>query len=316
MHVLLSSSTPHALEPAAYCQRSREKNPGRVQIKVLALSTLFLASSLASIPTLAADHLIANLEPGQRVQLNSEIQGVVQQVHANLGDRVEAGTVLLQLNSRDYELETELAKAQTALSQAERKASQKQYQRLKTLYKNGSVSDSQWEEAIRNYDVSRAQVLVDQARLDITRQTLSKTALKAPFSGVIASRMTEPGQLLNSGESAFELVSLNPMKAVFYVLESDYQRIQPGDQLDVELRVNGQRYPAEVTRIAPDQNQSRPGYRVEALLDNNHGQLKPGFSARVWLPDDGPDAEQIETAQAVIRNNTLDQNRTREQEDD
>jgi len=262
-----------------------------------------ILSALATPPALAADHLIATLEPGQRVQLNSEIQGVVQQVYADLGDRVNKGSVLLQLNRRDYELETGLAKAQATLSQAERKASQKQYQRLKKLYKNGSVSDSQWEEAIRNYDVSRAQVLVDQARLDIAQHILNKTTLAAPFSGVIARRMTESGQLLNPGDSAFELVSLNPMKAVFYVLESDYQRIQPGDQLDVELRINGQRYPAEVARIAPDQNQSRPGYRVEALLENHHMQLKPGFSARIWLPDDGPDNSQSESAPAVIRQN-------------
>lgn len=275
-----------------------------------------IINSLVATPAIAADHLIATLEPGQRVQLNSEIQGVVQQVYADLGDRVNKGSVLLQLNRRDYELEAELAKAQTALSQAERKASQKQYQRLKTLYKNGSVSDSQWEEAIRSYDVSRAQVLVDQARLNIAQHTLNKTTLTAPFSGVIAHRMTESGQLLNPGDSAFELVSLNPMKAVFYVLESDYQRIHPGDQLDVELRINGQRYPAEVTRIAPDQNQSRPGYRVEALLENHHMQLKPGFSARIWLPDDGPDNSQSESAPAVIRQNVSYDHNDQADEDD
>lgn len=238
--------------------------------------------SCVSMCVHAAPSIVAEIEPSQRVVVSAEVQGVVDQVVAFVGDSVTSQQPLVVFEKEDYVLDVEMAEAQVRLSQAELNANQRQYKRLKTLYTAKNVSLSQLDDQQRLYEVSRSEVKVNRINLKLAERRLAKATISAPFQGIVSQRFVEKGQLLNPGDQVLELVAIDQINVVFNLLEMDYLDVSVGDRLSVEATaVNDAKYEAVISRIAPSEAGGRPGYRVEATMPNPHGRLKPGFTVRV-----------------------------------
>lgn len=239
---------------------------------------------LISFNLRAAEVLVAEIEPFQKVILSAEVTGVVNQLSVSLGDRVKAGQSLVAFDATDYQLNVDLARARVKLSQAERKAYQRQLERLQKLYNAKNISGSQLDEQQRLFDVSQAELQVNRLGLKQAQQELHKTRISSPFAAVISQTLVEQGQLLSPGDPVLELVAIDQVKVVFYLLESDYQQLSIGDPIEIQVPVlDGFSQSAAVSHIAPAETGQKPGYRVEAVIANPQGALKPGFSARVTL---------------------------------
>ncbi|MCV6611220.1 MAG: efflux RND transporter periplasmic adaptor subunit [Amphritea sp.] len=239
---------------------------------------------LVSLNLRAATVLVAEIEPFQKVVLSAEVTGVVNQLSVSLGDRVTADQALVAFDATDYQLTVDLARARVKLSQAERKAYQRQLERLQKLYNAKNISGSQLDEQQRLFDVSQAELQVNRLGVRQARQELKKTRIRAPFDAVVSQTLAEQGQLLNPGDPVLELVAIDQVKIVFYLLERDYQQLHIGDQVEIQVPVlEAFSQQAAVSHIAPAETGQKPGYRVEAVIANPQGVLKPGFSARVTL---------------------------------
>lgn len=269
--------------------------------------TLWLAVSVSTVSVCAhgAPPIVAEIEPSKRVVVSAEVQGIVDRVSVALGDRVSGEQVLVVFNKEDYLLDVEMANARLQLSQAELKAYKRQYSRLKQLYGAKNVSLSQLEDQQRLYEVSQSEAKVNRLNLKLSEQALEKATIKAPFEGYVSQRFVELGQLVNRGEQVLEVVSIDPVKVVFYLLEMDYLDVAVGDHLSVEaIALNESKYTAIVSNIAPSETGQRPGYRVESIMTNPKGVLKPGFTVRVSLADvagDGSGQVLPERSDAEVR---------------
>lgn len=252
--------------------------------------TLWLAVSVSTVSVCAhgAPPIVAEIEPSKRVVVSAEVQGIVDRVSVALGDRVSGEQVLVVCNKEDYLLDVEMANARLQLSQAELKAYKRQYSRLKQLYGAKNVSLSQLEDQQRLYEVSQSEAKVNRLNLKLAEQALEKATIKAPFEGYISQAFVELGQLVNPGEQVLEVISIDEVNVVFYLLEMDYLDVAVGDRLSVEaVALDNRVYEAFVSHIAPAETGQRPGYRVEATMPNPQGALKPGFTVRVSLSEDG-----------------------------
>lgn len=228
--------------------------------------------------------LVAEIEPYQKVVLSAEVSAVVKQLSVSLGDRVVLDQPLVTLDASDYQLNVDLATARVRLSQAGRKAYQRQLERLQKLYNANNISGTQLDEQQRLFDVSQAELQVNRLGVKLAKQALDKTRIRAPFNAVVSQTLVEQGQLLNPGDPVLELVAIDQVKVVFYLLARDYQQLQPGDPLQIQVPVlAGFNQSGTVSHIAPAETGDKPGFRVEAVIGNPQGVLKPGFSARVRL---------------------------------
>mgnify|MGYP000238491765 FL=1 len=265
-----------------------------------ATTVLALLTALWSNATLAAPRIIAEIEPFKRVTLSAEVTGIVHEIPLELGQAVTKGQSLASFDRSDYALNEAMAEARVKLSEAELKASERQYKRLQKLYRANNLSISQLEEQQRQYEVNKAQVHVDQINHKLALQTLDKTIIKAPFGGIVANRIAETGQMLNPGDPVLELVALNRVKAVFYLLEMDYMQLGIVAPITLEIEaLQGRSYNAQINHISPVEDGVKPGYRVEVLLDNSDLALKPGFTARVLLPEQDSIPEQTASSQGA-----------------
>lgn len=250
-----------------------------------AVFSSFFLLLIISLPAQGALSIVAEIEPIKKVIISAEVQGVVDKIYVSLGNKVLVQQPLAVFDKKDYQLNVDLAQAKVQLGVVEKKSYKRQYDRLKTLYSSQNVSSRQLDDQRRLFDVSNAQLLVDRINLEQSKQMLRKTTITAPFNGVVSRTFAEQGQLVNLGDDVLEIVAIDKVKVVFYLLEEDYLNVDLGDPLNVEvLALDNAVYSAAVSHIAPASAGDKPGYRIEAEMLNVKGILKPGFSVRVSFP--------------------------------
>lgn len=247
---------------------------------------LFMSGLISLTQFSYADtNVIGILEPNRVSSISNEVIAVVETIYVNIGDVVKGGDLLAQLNAEDYSLQVRLAESEVALSQAEYNANERQFTRIKGLQEKGNTSISLLDDSEKLFAVSLAQLNVAKAKLDLSKNTLQKTNVLAPYDAWVSARNIEQGQLINTSSIMFELVDIQKLKVVFYLLENDLSQVSQGDRVEVSIpALNEIKRQATIVHIAPQQFSTQPGYRVEAMIANSDYVLRPGFTVRISLP--------------------------------
>ncbi len=250
-------------------------------------SYLYAMGIILSSATSYGDNTVVGiLEPIKASQISNEVTALVESVKVNIGDVIKQGDVLANLDSESYQLQYKLAESEFILSQAEFKANERQLIRIKDLYDKGNASVSQLDESEKLFEVSQGQLAVAKAKLELSKNVLKKTNVIAPFDAWVGARHIEKGQLLSTSTMMFDLVDMSKLKVVFYLLENDLAQINVLDIVNVTIpAIDDVNFSARVAHIAPQPSTIKPGYRVEAILENSDFKLRPGFTARIRLSD-------------------------------
>jgi RND family efflux transporter MFP subunit len=233
-------------------------------------------------------HVISGIVTAiSETRLAFEVGGTVDLVEVDLGDRVEKGQRLARLDPEPFELAVRDAEAALAESRALQELARStlvRYQEAGT-----AVALQELDQARAMRDARDQQVEAAQARLNLARRDLRRSALVAPFRGSISSREIDPAMKVRNGQTAFELDSEESgLRVEVQMPETLIARIRQGAEVEVTfpsignqpLDVGNRRYPALVSDVG-----SRAGsgnaFPVRAdLLDRPPG-LRPGMTAEV-----------------------------------
>ena len=211
---------------------------------------------------------IGSLRAVNGVHVANEVAGVVDRLEFDSGQRVEAGQVLLRLDTA-----TDQAALETR--EAEERLAQQQFERFSDLIEQRAVSQSDFDEAQANFEAA-------QARVNEQRALLDKKVITAPFAGVLGLRQVDQGEFLAVGTPIVEINMLDPIYVDFTIAERDLSRITVGDRVSVDVAA----FPEDVfqgqvsaldSSISP---QSRT-VQVRASLNNPEVRLQPGMFASV-----------------------------------
>lgn len=204
----------------------------------------------------------------ESVTLTAKTAETVARVNFSDGQQVEAGAVLVEMTDR---AEVALLKeAQAAYSEAA-----KQYERLRGLVKQGTVTQSQVDQQLAARDSARA-------RMEAIRVRLSDRVVTAPFAGVLGFRSVSPGTLVQPGTVITTLDDITTIKLDFSVPETFLAALAPGQAIDAKSAA----YPAQVFKGVVTSLDSRvdPLTRaivVRAEIPNPERLLKPGMLMHV-----------------------------------
>jgi len=215
--------------------------------------------------------LPADLLPARRALLASEVPGTVERLFADEGQRVRAGASLAAIDTRA--LEQEVAEAVAVDRRAEAR-----FKRATSLFEKRSITQQQLLDAVTDRDVA-------QARLATAKLRLSKSRIKAPWSGEIASRRVEVGDYVTPGQGVMEIVDTSTLKVRAPAPAADVPFLEVG--APVTLRLEG--YESEdtepgaglargkIVRLAAELDSSTRTLDVEAEIPNDDGRLRPGL---------------------------------------
>lgn len=280
------------------------------------------------------------LQPYESVSVSSEVDGTVAKIHVDLGDRVQQGQILAELDRAEFQIQlnqasaslqqvmarlgvkpgedpqaireedtTDVMKARAALDEA-----QLTYRRAQNLFKLEigtkqamDTAEAAFKTAEANYRAShdqvralKAQVAQYRAAVELARKKLSDTTIRAPFSGQVQERNVGPGQFLKAQAPAFLIVQSNPLRLRAEVAERFARSIRANQQVKVTVDGVAQPFTARISRISPAVTQQSRTLLVEALVDNGQQLLRPGAFARASIVSDQTERVLLVPATAVL----------------
>lgn len=205
----------------------------------------------------------------EEVELVSEISGKVTAIHFDEGSRVSVGDMLIKIDDADLVAERERRLHRLGLAE-------RAEQRQKRLLSDGVISSE-------DYDVALGELNVLRAELQLTEVELSKTEIRAPFSGVVGLRWVSPGAYLSPQSRVATLRDLDPVKVDFTAPEKYANLMREGSEITFRVDGVGEAFVGSIFAIEPSVDQETRSLRVRARCPNREGVLVPGAFANVEL---------------------------------
>ena len=188
---------------------------------------------------------LGTLQPLQYVDVGAQVSGQLRKIHVEIGDQVQEGDLLAEIDPRIYQARVEADRAtlaslqaQLAERQAQRTLAERQYERQKGLLRANATSREAFEGAEATLEVAKAQIAALNAQITHAQSTLegdetnlSYTRIFAPMSGTVVSLEARQGQTLNSSQQTpiiLRLADLDTMTVRTQVSEADVNRLAPG----------------------------------------------------------------------------------------
>jgi HlyD family secretion protein len=266
--------------------------------------------------------VVGTLAAVDQVTISSEAEGTVRAILADLGDRVKAGQVLIQLDHEkqqytyeqqqaalaralaqygaadpqhlpDVEQTPDVQKAQADLVQANQGFARAEELFSRTLISQQAHDDAKtalqskqasYDSAVQGARNLRASIRAFEAAMKLAGRQLRDTDIRAPFDGYVEKRLVNLGELVKAQMPVMAVVRLDPLKVTAELPERMVPWITEGRP--VELRVDAYRdrtFTGTVTRISPVVNAATRAFPFEAALPNADAALKPGTFARVHV---------------------------------
>lgn len=221
-------------------------------------------------------------EPIHRASPSARIMAKVVQASFLEGDRVEAGRVLISLDTRDLLARKRQAEAACETTTSALKVARLNRERMRNLQKSGTVSNSQLESA--EVACSQANAAAEGARsgLEELEVNLSYAVARAPFSGVIVRKMVERGNMVVPGQPLFIIEDDSKLRVIAPLGADLAAGIEPGRNL--WLRIGGEKVKGTIEGIIPSGSTEAPGLRIQLIIDNNRRAFRPGTLALVEVP--------------------------------
>jgi len=168
---------------------------------------------------------------GAEINVGSRVSGVVRSLPVKVGDVVEAGDLLVELDPAPFMAVVAQAKAELTLSQAELLLAQSTLKRKQGLAEQGHTSAADLETAVRDVNVAAARVGVKEAQLKAAEIDMAYSRITAPIRGVIADVTTRRGETVAASFAAPKFVSivdLDKLEVQAFVDETDIGRVSVG----------------------------------------------------------------------------------------
>jgi multidrug efflux pump subunit AcrA (membrane-fusion protein) len=282
---------------------------------------------------------VGTLDPYEEVTVSNQVEGIVQKVFVDLGDAVRVGQLMAQIDTRELELavlqqqaalQQELARlgladeesaldeattSQVRQAEATFEETRIQLDRVKSLAGEGVLPKQQLDEQRARYDVAeatlrsaretvrniRATIAARKASLALAEKKLADAKIVAPMAGFVKERLISEGQYLKATSPVATIVQNSPLKLHVEVPESAITSV--GQGRPVQFTVDafpGRQFEGKVSRLSPSVSQQSRTLKLEALVNNPDGALKPGLFARVSIHTDQRDRALVAPGEAVF----------------
>ena len=235
--------------------------------------------------------------------LSFRVGGKLVRRAVDAGARVEQGQVLAELDPADQALQAQAAQAQLAAAEAELKRSKGDLDRYAKLVEQQLVSRSAYEAQRAAYEAAAGQARAARAQWDVTRNQAGYTALRAPRTGVIASRQAEAGQVVAAGQTIFVMAADGGREVAIDLPEARIREFKVGDAARIELwSTPGRSLPGRIREIAPAADAQTRSFAARVAVDDAaQADVELGQSARVYLERTGAGAGSLRVPLSALQ---------------
>ncbi len=267
-------------------------------IRLIAASAL-LACSTVSVPAMAqgaaADDVVVRVQPlsqivtaqrqfapatveaANRATVAARVSANIDSVEVEVGQRLKKGQVLARLDSRDYVLALEQAKAVLESTEAQIAQANLRLKRAQKLSGNQYISADDLLARETDVVVLTANRASNNVAIRIAKNDVAKTKIISPFDSVVVARMAQVGSYVTPAAPMFELVQLDAPEVEARVASDLIENIESGQSVRFER--NGKFWPLKILRVSPvvqtdtGSQLVRLGFTVETTAVGSSGRV-------------------------------------------
>ena len=237
--------------------------------------------------------------PEDEVEITPQIQGIIDGIYVEEGDQVNNGDLLAKIKVVPNEQNLNSAEGRLANSRIILENAKIEYERNKSLFKNGIISKQQFDNVELNYNQAKLDVSNSKSDLQIIRlgskggSASANTNIRATVAGTVLEIPVEKGDQViasnsfNAGTTVATIADLNKMIFEGKVDEAEVGKLVIGMPLEVNLgAVEDKSLKAKLKFIAPKGNEEQGAvqFKIEAdLFLNDSIFVRAGYSANASL---------------------------------
>ncbi len=252
--------------------------------------------------------------PRRRATIAAKITGLVKEVFADEGMRVEPGQILATLDDSD-------ARARLISTRADREAiaatlgdlrvnlanAERDRRRAEDLWRDGGISEQALDQARTAVDSLRArialgeeQVRAAEAKIRVAQEDLDNTIIRAPFAGIVVSKDAQRGEMVSpiSAGGGFTrtgiatIVDMTSLEIEVDVNESYIARVRPGQAVTAVLDAYPDwQIPAKVRTVIPTADRQKATVKVRLAFDRLDPRILPDMGVKVTFFGDEPSTQ-------------------------
>jgi HlyD family secretion protein len=224
------------------------------------------------------------------VEVGTQVSGILQHVYVDFNDNVKQGQLLARLDETSLKAQLEQSQSQVDQAQAQLTFQEATYNRLKVLYDKKLIAQADYDQALYNYQNSKAALTNSKSNLARSKVNLEYATITSPIDGIVLNRAVEEGQTVAASfntPTLFTIVNdLTQMEVQTSVDETDIGKVSMDQRVEFtvdaypDLKFEGK---VSEVRLQPVTTNNVVTYVVILSAPNPDKKLMPGMTASATI---------------------------------
>jgi RND family efflux transporter MFP subunit len=224
---------------------------------------------------------VGEIRPRQESDIGFQVGGKLISRAVDVGNSVKTGDLLARLDETDFQNRLRSANSDVVSAEAVLIEAQATEDRQNELVGKGVTTRANYDAAVKNRRSAEAQLESAKAALDLAKDQLAYTELKADFDGIITAVAAEPGQVVSAGQTVVKLAKPDQIDAVFNVAEAAFRDRKSGEKPEIVVTLlSSPSIVADgvVREVSPVADPTTRTYQVKVSLENPPAAMRFGAS--------------------------------------
>ena len=224
------------------------------------------------------------IEAKNSANLSTRMMGYVTKLHVQVGQKVNAGQLLVSINSTDLQAKKAQVDASILQATAGFNSAKKDYDRFVNLFKVQSASQKELDDMTARYEMAKAGLEgAKQMRNEVIAQ-FSYSNITAPFSGVVTNTFVKEGDMANPGMPLVSIEGASKLQVMAMVSENDIVSIKKGMPVSVLVKSSNEKLDGKVSEVSISATNTGGQYLVKVDLDKTDATVLSGMFVNIQFP--------------------------------
>jgi len=224
------------------------------------------------------------IEAENSANVSTRMMGYVTKVHVKVGQKVNAGQLLVSINNTDLQAKKAQVDASILQATAAFNNAKKDFERFTVLFNQQSASQKELDDMTSRYEMAKAGLeAAKQMRNEVVAQ-FGYSNITAPFSGEVTNTFVKEGDMANPGMPLVSLEGASRLQVTAMVSESDIANIQNGMAVKVLVKSINKTVTGKVTELSSSAKNTGGQYLVKINLTQTDKAILSGMFVNVQFP--------------------------------
>ena len=259
---------------------SDENKSAELNDKPIAVTVNKSATNAVGSNATASGKLVAK----NSVNVSTRMMGYVTKVNVKVGQKVNAGQLLVSINNTDLQAKKAQVEASILQATAAFNNAKKDYERFTALFNQQSASQKELDDMTSRYEMAKAGLeAAKQMRNEVVAQ-FGYSNITAPFSGEVTNTFVKEGDMANPGMPLVSIEGASHLQVTAMVSESDIANIQNGMAVKILVKSINKTVTGKVTELSSSAKNTGGQYLVKINLTQTDKAILSGMFVNVQFP--------------------------------